>query len=292
MLCNLDRETAIDKLNTIYIISKGRPQCRTAVTLKDINYPGKWFIVVGNNDETIYDYIANFGFGHVIQFDWFSEIERTETMDNFGFDNMPSGAAPVRNATQRLSRDSGELRHWQFDDDYTAFYVYDPKVNKNRRIRDGKELQQKMLEIAMFGYNTSRPNVGFSLSTIEAHPGSRHTYAKRVFNAHNLASTDDLFQVWRARMNDDLINAMDVTRKGNVEMSFKYLQLNMEESQHEKGGLTEFYQAVGTVRKTAYAVLAMPGCVKLIKKFGRYHHRVNWPFLLPMVIREEWKKGT
>ena len=51
--------TDIEKLNTIYIISKGRPQCHTARTLTEMNYPGPWFIVCGNNDETLEEYKAD-----------------------------------------------------------------------------------------------------------------------------------------------------------------------------------------------------------------------------------------
>lgn len=43
----------MSEFSTIYIISKGRPQCHTAKTLQRIDCPGEWFIVCGNNDETL-----------------------------------------------------------------------------------------------------------------------------------------------------------------------------------------------------------------------------------------------
>lgn len=36
-------------VNTIYIMSKGRPECVTAQMLSRIHYPGSWFIVCGDN---------------------------------------------------------------------------------------------------------------------------------------------------------------------------------------------------------------------------------------------------
>ena len=86
----------MSELSTVYIISKGRPQCHTARTLERIDYPGEWFIVCGNNDETLEQYLANWGEEHVKVFDWYDEVKRTDTMDNFGFGSMPSGACPVR----------------------------------------------------------------------------------------------------------------------------------------------------------------------------------------------------
>ena len=48
-------------VNTIYIISKGRPNCTTARTLEGLDYPGDWFIVCGTNDETLPDYKRRWG---------------------------------------------------------------------------------------------------------------------------------------------------------------------------------------------------------------------------------------
>ena len=55
-LDGLGEAERLAKLNTVYIISKGRPQCRTACTLEKMGYPGQWFIVCGNNDETLPEY--------------------------------------------------------------------------------------------------------------------------------------------------------------------------------------------------------------------------------------------
>lgn len=68
----------------------------------------------------------------------------------------------------------------------------------------------------------------------------------------------------------------------------KYLQLHMEPSQQEVGGLTELYKAEGTVRKTAYAVLANPQAVRLVREFGRCHHRVNWGRVVPKLVSDRY----
>jgi hypothetical protein len=68
------------------------------------------------------------------------------------------------------------------------------------------------------------------------------------------------------------------------------MQLSMRDSQSEKGGNTEIYQESGTVRKTAYAVLIEPKAVKLVIKFGRYHHKVNWPLVCPKLISTKYQK--
>ena len=224
------------RVNTIYIISKGRPRCRTAQTLERIRYPGQWFIVCGNNDEALLQYRERWG-EKVLVFDWYDEITRTDTMDNFGFEKYPSGACPVRNATRRISEERGEVRHWQFDDDYLGFTIWSREGRKNVTIADGTTLYEAMLKIAEFGHHARLQNIGFVLDTMESHPEQRYTFSPRVFNAHNLPSTPDLFVPWVGRMNDDIVNAINVWRRGGYELSVKYLHIEFAKTQSEPGGI-------------------------------------------------------
>lgn len=280
------RDEALKKLNTIYIISKGRPKCTTARTLTKMKYPGEWFIVCGNNDETLDEYRENWG-EHVLVFDWYDEITRTDTLDNLGFENMASGACPVRNATRAISAARGELRHWQFDDDYNSFRHVNSDLSKCVKFKDGEEFQSWLLALAEFGYSASMRNIGFPPSS-ETYPDHGKTFGKRVFNAHNLPSTEDLFVPWVARMNDDTINAINCWRNGGYEMSLRCMNMNMPPTQMEDGGLSDIYRAEGTVRKSAYPILVAPNAAKLVVRFGRYHHKVDWSKLAPKLLHEKW----
>ena len=269
-------------LSTVYIISKGRPQCHTARSLTKMNYPGDWFIVCGNNDETLEQYLANWGSDRVLVFDWYEAVKHTDTMDNFGFDDMASGAVPARNAVFDFSRERGERRHWQFDDDYTGFQITDPKTMKRPVEKNGERFMRVLERIAEFGDSTGLANVGFATASIEAMPQNFGSYARRVFNAHNMSN--DACETWRGRMNDDLINAIDTYRRGKAELSFKFISMNMPSTQKEGGGLTDIYKEEGTVRKTAYAIMAAPGQVRLVEKFGRYHHSADWNCICPKIV--------
>lgn len=277
------------KLNTIYIISKGRPQCRTAETLTKMKYPGEWFIVNGTNDDTHNEYVKKWGKDRVLLFDWHEEVKKSNLIDNFGVEKMGSGAVPVRNATRRIAEERGELRHWQFDDDYTQFRHINSDLTKNETITNGKFFESELLRIATFAYNCGLTNVGFSLG-MESHPQRVKTFSKRVFNAHNMPTDPKLFMTWRSRMNDDLINALDTFHTGGYEMSFNFMTLMLAPTQSEKGGNTDIYEAEGTVRKTAYAVMVEPKHCKLKIKYGRYHHEVNWRGVVPKLIRESYAK--
>lgn len=276
------------KLNTIYIISKGRPQCITARTLVKMNYPGEWFIVCGNNDETLPQYKENWG-DRVLVFDWYEEIKHTDTLDNFGFEEKASGACPVRNATMKISQKRGELRHWQFDDDYTIFMHFDKSLKKNVKFDSGVQFEEWLYRIAKFGHEARMSNIGFAQSA-ETFPENACTFSRRIFNAHNLPSTDDIFVPWVGRMNDDLINAINVWKSGGYEMQLKHMNMTMPNTQSEQGGLTEMYNQDGTVRKSAYPVLVAPNATRLVVRFGRYHHSVDWSKLVPKLLHEKYQK--
>lgn len=279
-----------NKLNTIYIISKGRPRCLTGEVLKKMNYSGEWFIVCGNNDETIPEYQKIWGKKRIIVFDWLSEAKESDLLDNFGIENMSSGAVPVRNAVRKISAERGELRHWQLDDDYYSFKHITKDFKRNYVIRNGKFFENELYRIASFAHKAKLSNTGFCLG-MESFPSDANKFGSRVFNAHNLPSTEDLFTTWRGRMNDDLINAIEVYHKGRKEMSFKFISLILKPTQSEAGGNSDIYKDWGTIRKTAYAVMIEPNAVKLVIKFGRYHHLVNWRKLTPKTIREEYARS-
>jgi hypothetical protein len=277
------------KLNTIYIISKGRPQCKTARTLTNMNYMGEWFIVCGNNDETIPEYQKNWGKDRILFFDWYEEVKKSDLLDNFGVEKMSSGAVPVRNAIREISEKRGELRHWQFDDDYEFFTHTRENFKSNFAIREGKFFEKQLYKLAKYAHEADLANVGFCLGH-EAFPVEARNVSRRVFNTHNLPSKIDKFVDWKGRLNDDLINALDVFGQGKVEMSFKFIHLKPAPTQSEQGGLSDLYKQEGTVRKTAYAILKYPNVVKLTIKFGRYHHQANWEKITPKVIRETYAK--
>lgn len=279
---------AYKKLNTIYIISKGRPKCQTARVLTKKNYTGDWFIVCGNNDDKLEEYKKVWG-DRVLVFDWFEEVKKTDFLDNLGFENYPSGAAPVRNATRRISFERGELRHWQLDDDYPGFIKFEKSQKKNVQIRSGSKLQFELAKLAKFAFEAGLANVGFQ-PTSNTYPDKAYFYSKRVFNAHNLPSEPDKFIKWRGRLNDDMINAIDVINQGKWAMAFNYLGMNMTKTQTEKGGNTELYIDHGTVMKTAYAIMMSPISVKLAIMFGRYHHQNQWTRISPKLLHEKYAK--
>lgn len=278
------------KNNTIYIMSKGRPQCHTARTLKNLGYKGEWFIVCGDNDELLDEYRNRWGDEKVLVFNWKKYFDKCDFMDNT---KSLAGAIPARNAIKDIAKKRGEIRHWQWDDDYTNFRWFDCDTLKWRNL-NGYELEEKLQKLADFGEAIEASNIGFDLGTACANgiEGAKFILGmrQRVFNFHNLPTDEKLWIKWRGRMNDDLLNSIWAKNHGKLVFSVRNPLGNMEKTQGVSGGLTELYKEQGTVTKTAYGVLGHPKAVKLAIWRGRYHHHVNWELISPRIVRIKKEK--
>ncbi len=275
-------------INTVYIMSKGRPNCVTARMLSDINYPGEWFIVCGDNDETYPEYVKNWGKDKVLLFDWAKKVQETDLLDPFGVENKPSGAAPARNAIHDISHSRGEKRHWQFDDDISIFYDIDDFTSKKIRIEDGRRLFKLLERVARFGEEADLADVGVSGATLFVDKESKWKADKQVFVCHNLRS-DDRFIPWRGRMADDLVQAIDTAHTGRgIQLSIKYFGYAYASSAKNPGGNTDLYNSEGYIRKAGYTTLVDPlSCRVRIDDRGP-HVQMNYP--TAKIINERFKR--
>lgn len=276
-------------LSTVYIMSKGRPRCASAKTLTSLRYPGDWYIVCGDNDETLPEYVENWGSERVLVFGWRRYAEQSDLMDNFGLDGLASGAAPARNAIRDFSAARGELRHWQFDDDFSAFTRYDSAARKFVKVESGEELALYLDAIARFGAAAGASDVGFC-TQVFARAQKAGTATPRVFCAHNMPSTSG-FVPWRARVSDDAVQLYDTLRRGGFQLSVNCFTYSYKGSATQAGGNTELYNATGYVKKCAYAMLAAPSCVRMAgdAKSG-YMVKPRYSVVTPKFIDSRWQK--
>ena len=251
-------------INTIYVMSKGRPDCVTAQMLTDIAYPGEWFIVCGDNDETYGEYVEKWGKGKVLLFDWARYVESTDLLDPFGVENgKPSGAAPARNAIHDISQKRGEKRHWQLDDDFPIFYDTDDKTGRKIRIEDGNRLYWYFNRLAEFGEKTGIADVGIGGATLFIDAAAKRKVNRQCFGCHNMPS-DDSFYKWRGRMADDICLAIDLAHVSRgIQISFNWFGYPYTPSAKKAGGNTDLYLQDGYIRKAGYANLVNPGVCKV-----------------------------
>lgn len=276
-------------INTIYIMSKGRPHCRTAQMLMDISYPGEWFVVCGDNDDTLPEYQKKWGKDKVLVFNWREYVDKTDLLDPFGVENgKPSGAAPARNAIHDISAERGEKRHWQLDDDFPIFYDTDDHTGRKIRIEDGMLFYNRMKRVAEFGYRADLLDIGVDGATLFIDAEVKRKVSRQVFGCHNLRS-DDRFLQWRGRMADDIVQAIDAAHTGKgIQIAIKWFGFPYEQSAKREGGNTDLYLAEGYIRKAGYANLVDPRCCHVRIDDKGPHIKMDYP--QAKIIHEKYKR--
>lgn len=119
-------------------------------------------------------------------------------------------------------------------------------------------------------------------------------YAKKKRKAMNtfFCSVDRPFQ-FVGRINEDVNTYVSLGAVGEIFMTLTNICITQNQTQKTKGGMTEVYLNSGTYLKSFYSVMFAPSAVQIAvmgDKEKRIHHRVNWKFAAPLIIRESLKK--
>lgn len=264
----------------LYIPSKGRADCRyTAKALDEMKVP--YLLVVEEQEYTEYCRVA--GKDKVLVLDK-SYQDDYDTFDNLG-NTKSKGPGPARNFIWDHSISNGHTWHWVMDDNIRAFY----RLNRNRieRVYDGafwlamETFCERYTNVAMAGPNYEL----FVLRRAKSPPFILNT---RIYSC-SLIRNDVSFR-WRGRYNEDTDLSLRMLKAGWCTVQFNaFLQDKIATQQVKGGNTSEFYEKDGTLPKSQMQVAMHPDVSRLVWKFGRWHHQVNYkPFRVNKLIR---KKG-
>lgn len=222
-----------------------------------------------------------------------------ETCDNKG-DSLGTGAGAVRNFLWDYSISEGYDYHWTMDDNIRAFY----RFNKNQiiKVSDGsifcamEDFAQRYKNLAMCG-------PAYSMFVIQKRKQRPLIFNTRIYSC-NLIRNDVPFR-WRGRYNEDTILSLDMLKAGWCTVQFNTFLQGKVGTQTMKGGNTdelyqgdtikkgEKYAKNGTTAKSQMMVDTHPDVSRVVWKFGRVHHHVDYsPFKKNKLIRREDFKPT
>jgi len=267
----------------LYIPSKGRHEyMMTSKALTKMKVPH--FIVVEPQEVDLY----NKAIKHwdllttVLELDM-SFKEKYECCDNLGM-TKSTGPGPARNFAWEHSKQNGDDWHWVMDDNIKHFH----RFNKNLQVKvtDGtcfkvmEDFVQRYTNIGMAGPNYMM----FAPRKSKLPPFVLNT---RIYSC-NLIRNNLHFR-WRGRYNEDTILSLDILKAGWCTVQFNAFLQEKTNTQVMKGGNTdEFYHAegkvqegeryadTGTLAKSQMQVAVHPDCSRLVKKYGRWHHHVDY----------------
>lgn len=255
----------------LYIVSKGRWKTEQRLTNRALEEMGvPHHIVVEEQEAADYRAVVNPALTTVLVLD--EAYKRSyETCDDLGL-SKSTGPGPARNFAWEHSISQGHAWHWVMDDNIVRFY----RLNRNAKIqvltgaffRAQEDFVLRYENVAMAG-----PAYEHFAPRKEAKPP--FTLNTRIYSC-NLIRNDVPFR-WRGRYNEDTILSLDMLKAGWCTIQFNAFLQNKVATQRIKGGNTdEFYAIEGTLAKSRMQVAVHPDVSKLVWKFNRWHHHVDY----------------
>lgn len=251
----------------IYIVSKGRWETRlTADALEQMSQP--YFMVVEEHE--LDNYAREIGEDKclVIPNRYFDEYNTCDDLGN----TKVKGAGVARNFCLDHSKHIGHKRHWVMDDNINGFY----RLNRNLKVkcltpaifRAAEDFVDRYSNVPMAGLNYAM----FAKRKDSAPPFVLNT---RIYSC--ILMSNDIKHRWEGRYNEDTHLSLRVLKDGDCTIQFNAFLANKVRTQTMSGGNTDaFYAKEGTENKSKMLEDLHPDCSKVVWKFGRCHHFVDY----------------
>ena len=200
--------------------------------------------------------------------------DRYETLDDLG-STKSKGPGAARNFAWEHSRAAGFAWHWVMDDNIRFFAHYNENlkvpVSDGTVFRYMEDWVERYENVAMAG-----PQYWMFVSRRSKLPP--FVLNTRIYSC-NLIRNDVPFR-WRGRYNEDTILSLDMLTAGWCTVQFNAFLQYKEPTQTVKGGCDkDFYSVEGTLPKSKMLVEAYPEYARLVYRFHRAHHYVDYkPF--------------
>lgn len=269
----------------IFIPSKSRAEIATTPRFLDsIGVPYRLII----EDEQYKSYKKYFSTHKLIVLD--SEYQKNyDTFDELG-EILPKGPGPARNFAWDLSIKEKHDWHWVMDDNISLF----ARFHKNQRVPVGDGTSFYAMEDFVLRYE----NIGMAGPDYWMFTPSRAKLPPYLLNTRIYSCNlirNDLPYRWRGRYNEDTDLSLRLLKDGFTTVQFyAFLQYKLT-TQTLNGGNTEaFYSEYGTLPKSQMLVKMHPDVTKLVWKFNRWHHYVDYrPFKdLGLIRKKNFVRST
>lgn len=253
----------------LYIPSKGRSEyMMTSRALTDMGVAH--YVIVEPQEVEKYQKAAQGLSCTVLSLDM-TYKEKYETCDDLGL-TKSTGPGPARNFAWDHSISQGHKWHWVMDDNIKCFR----RMHRNERIKILSGAFWRAMEDFVLRYkNVGMAGPNYTMFAFGASKLPPFIINTRIYSC-NLIRNDLPFR-WRGRYNEDTILSLDMLKAGWCTIQFNaFLQEKIRTQTISGGNTQEFYAKEGTLEKSKMQVRVHPDCSKLVWKFQRWHHHVDY----------------
>lgn len=260
----------------VYIISKGRHESRvTSRYLEQMRVPYR--IVVEEQERDAYAAVIDPAKILILDPDYQRDYDAFWPVA----DGASKGSGPARNFVWDHAISTGAPWHWIMDDNIHGFF----RLNQNKKLK----LTDGTCFACMEDFATRYKNVGmagpnyhaFAVQTAHHKPFTLNT---RLYSC--ILIRNDIPFRWRGRYNEDADLSIRVLKSGLCTVQFYAFLQHKDQTQTMKGGnMDAFYAAEGTLPKSRMLAEMHPDVTKVVWKFGRWHHHVDYRGFTQKLIR-------
>jgi len=185
------------------------------------------------------------------------------------------GLTETRNWIWDYAQKQGHKYFWTFDDNIKDIY----RLNRNMKYRCSTGQPLFILEEFTLRFS----NLYISGMQYKFFAKNRQKVPVFIENTRiysNMLIKTDIPYRNKLFYNDDTDLCLQVLKDGFCTILHNSFLINKETTMQQKGGMTDFYEGTNNRKEFAEELIkAHPDVVKLTKKFGRFHHQVNYqPF--------------
>lgn len=249
-----------------YIVSKGRWEKRlTSDAFNEMQIDYK--IIV--EEQEFEQYAEKVGFNKLLVLPK-KYLEEYVTCDDVIDKSKGPGAA--RNFAWDHSLSLGATRHWVLDDNINGFH----RLNQNLKIKCKTSAIFRAAEDFVDRY-TNVPIAGFNYSMFAKRKDSLPPFVLNTRIYSCLLIDNSCKYRWEGRYNEDTHLSLRVLKDGDCTIQFNAFLANKVKTQTMTGGNTDaFYAEEGTLNKSKMLENLHPDCSKVVWKFDRWHHFVDY----------------
>lgn len=250
-----------------YIVSKKRADTRlTGKAFDKMGVP--YYMVIDEDDYKSYASVMNPKQILIMPRRYYDEYD---CFDKLG-DTKAKGPGCARNFCWDHSIESGYERHWVFDDNIRHFYW----LTCNKKIYAGDGTIFKAMEDFVNRYtNVAIAGPNYEMFVPRKQKTKPFITNTRIYSM--LLIMNKIPYRWRGRYNEDTDLSLRVLKDGWCTIQFNAFLGQKINTQTLKGGNTEnFYDKEGTLPKSKMLVSMHPDVSRLVWKFGRWHHTVDY----------------
>ena len=263
----------------IYIVSKGRWDTRlTSKALEKANIP--YYIIIEKQEYQDYANVIDPKKILILPTEY---QDKYDTCDDLG-SSKSKGPGPARNFAWEHSIALGARWHWVMDDNIKVFN----RLNRNKMVqvtsgaifKASEDFVNRYENVAISGFNYD-----FFVQSKQQHPP--YIMNTRIYSC--LLIRNDIPYRWRGRYNEDTDLSLRALKDKFCTIQFNTFLQEKAQTQTIKGGNTqEFYEKEGTLPKSKMLEDLHPDVAKVVWKFNRWHHHVNYrPFKKNRLIKKQ-----